>query len=371
MKNIIALIVVMSLSSNIIAQNIIAGEYFFDTKMNYGQGIPIPIVNPANIVELTSSLPVDLLPQGLHRLFVRFQDSNGVWTQTESFPVFIKREEMLTLLRGEYFFDEKVAYGNGTALDLSVQSNITEVLESIPVEDLSEGFHRLFVRFEDNHQHWSQTLSFSVFIKREQLILITGGEYFFDTLVEFGEGIPMEVDSISMATTLSDFIVAPISLPAGNHTLYYRFKDDDEKWSHTYSEEVCVNIIDGEYKVSDDIYCLGDSVLFNYSGSIGSQVYEWDLDNDGSFDDLQTNGESFSFVINNVVDNLAIIPYRLSSNVCIGGFSKIDTLLINYFPEIFIEEEISNLTCNGFCDGMIAITNLGGSPPFDFEWSIG
>ena len=65
------------------AQNIVSGEYFFDTYKNLGQGTSFYIV-PNNVVNKTLSISTNNLSSGMHNLFVRVKDANDTWSLVEN-----------------------------------------------------------------------------------------------------------------------------------------------------------------------------------------------------------------------------------------------------------------------------------------------
>lgn len=369
MKKAITIILAFCLCNWLLAQSIIYGEYFFDNKKDYGTGTPITINNPNGNLTLDFNISVDTLSEGLHRLFVRFRDSNGEWSQTHSYDILIKRESELGIVSGEYFFDTKVEYGDGHPLSLSTPANIAEVVDTLQVDTMSEGLHHLFIRFKDSEGLWSQTFRFNVLVKHNSLHYIVGGEYFFDTLVEYGDGFELDVDNLAAITTSSDAITAPSNLTPGPHIMFYRFVDNKGLWSHTFSEPVCANVVYGEYSTDTTDYCFGDTVFFQYSGSTTQHaVYNWDLDSDGAFDDWQSNGSPFSYVPTSVVGDTATFRYRITSSLC-GSWNKVGVLKVHVSPQTSISQAITGVSCFGYCDGGINISVAGGTPPFAYQWS--
>ncbi|MCB0522543.1 MAG: T9SS type A sorting domain-containing protein [Lewinellaceae bacterium] len=372
MKKIIITILSVWLGHWLAAQNIVKGEYFFDLKKDYGQGTPITIQSPGSNLTLDFNIPVDTLPEGLHRLFVRFRDSGGRWGQTMNYNVLIKRDEVVNIVAGEYFFDAVGDYGTGISLTLSSQSSMSEVLQGLSVGNMPDGLHRLFVRFKDSNRLWSQTMNFNVFVKHQKITVITGGEYFFDTKVEYGQGNPIVVDSLAAITTASSPITIPSGLSPGQHTLYFRFKDSQGLWSHTFEEPVCANVVSGYYQTDAFDYCFGDTVFFSYAGSPSANAtYNWDLDNDGSYDDWQSNGTGFFYVPNLVTNDSAVFKYRITSPTLCPGWNKIDSLKVRMAPAMSVGQAITNASCFGECDGAISLSIGGGTAPFTFLWENG
>ena len=373
MKNYNLLILAILFSPFLWGQNITTGEYFFDTKVDYGQGIPMPVSNPGSNVSIQMEVPVANLPQGLHRLFVRFKDSNNRWSQTQNFPVFVKRTELIQPISGEYFFDTVGPFGGGAALDLTTNTTMAEVTQSIPTTNLTEGFHRLFVRFEDSNHRWSQTLSFSVFIKRQEMIVIESGEYFFDEQVDFGEGLLMNVDSMAAATTVTDAITIPASLSEGEHVLFYRFKDSNGLWSQTLSKRISVfpSILISDIEITNetgnqangsiDITVAGGTPPYIYSWSNGATVEDpADLPADNyQVTITDSNGCVFTFtefVVDDLVNTnntigesiVSVYPNPASDMVYVdfkeAQINSLSLVLMNELGIVLKQQQFSNTT---------------------------
>ena len=237
MKKLFLLLLVSWFGLTLSAQNIVEGEYFFDMKKDYGAGIPITVPSGSDI-SVNTTFDISSLSEGLHRLFVRFKDVGGKWGQTMNYTIFVKRETVSTVVAGEYFFDTVGDYGGGNSLSLLNVGSTNEVVQNLDVAGLSDGLHRLFVRFKDNNGLWSQTMNFNIFIKREKAHVIESGEYFFNEVGDYGTGMPFLIDDISTNTTVSDLIEIPNSLPQGNHILFFRFRDNNNLWSQTFSQSI-------------------------------------------------------------------------------------------------------------------------------------
>lgn len=352
---------------------IVAGEYFFDAVGDYGDGMPLDLIAQAPLTEVVQALPVDTLSDGLHRLFVRFLDSDGLWSHTLNFNILIRHENVTVIEAGEYFFDTVGEFETGTPLDVTGQTPIAEVVQGLPVDTLQDGLHRLFVRFLSSDGKWSHTLNFNVFVKHENITVIKAGEYFFDTLVEYGQGIPLQVDSMESITTASGFITAPMSLTPGQHTMYFRFKDSKGLWSHTFSQLVCVNVVDGQYTTDATSYCFNDTIHFNYSGNVtNSAVYNWDLNENGNYNDWQSNGSDFTYVPNMVVHDSTVFRYRITSSLCPDtDLNKIDSIKVEISPEIIIDSVVMDISCFESADGSIDLTVNGGIVPLEYDWNTG
>ncbi len=359
MKKLILLMMAIGFWSSLFAQNIVEGEYFFDNKVDYGLGTPIVINNPGNsiTVDLNLNDSIDILLDGLHRLFFRFKDSNGLWSHTFSRPIFVKHHQVINIVEGEYFFDEKVDYGDGIPMDVNNQASITfsDIDLDTTMIDLSDGLHRMFFRFKDNTGLWSHTFSRPVWVKHHEVITIVAGEYFIDDMVGYGEGYPIDVDNVSNIIQVIDTILAYGNLTAGEHDLFFRFKDSNGLWSHTCKKTVCTGVVTGTYSADNSSYCQGDTIMFNYSSTETSEAtYSWDLDCDGNYD-LQTNGEPFSYPLPGDFNGTYSIKLNAQSPSCLSSFEFKDTFTFEVHPTYNIPQDV--IVCSGnsytFPDGSV------------------
>ncbi len=71
------------------AQNITAAEYFIDTDPGVGQGTALTINNVG--ADITDSFTVNIgaQPIGFHRMYVRVQDANSVWSLYDNFLFYV------------------------------------------------------------------------------------------------------------------------------------------------------------------------------------------------------------------------------------------------------------------------------------------
>ncbi len=68
--------------------NVLRGEYFFDTDPGFGNGTAIPYSGPlgTNVPDFSFGANLTGLPNGSHYLFIRTQEANGKWSLTNVFP---------------------------------------------------------------------------------------------------------------------------------------------------------------------------------------------------------------------------------------------------------------------------------------------
>ncbi|MEN8716724.1 MAG: hypothetical protein ABF384_17565 [Verrucomicrobiales bacterium] len=148
------------------AQNLVAGEWFFDNDPGEGQGTPLSNLGE-NTTTQNFTIPaatVNGLSEGVHLLGVRFKADDGEWGHTV-WRAFLNQHPNSGLAAGEFFFNTDPGHGAATSLtgisgdDLS--TDFTASLASLPA-----GANLLGVRFKHGDGEWGQTV-FRVFLNPE------------------------------------------------------------------------------------------------------------------------------------------------------------------------------------------------------------
>jgi PKD repeat protein len=135
-----------------VAQQITKGEYFFDTDPGQGQGTALNITGADTITTVAAvTVPANMSP-GLHYLYVRVSGNDNVWSQPESYLLYVHRHQA-PLQAMEYFFDNDPGQGNGTAFSFSMTDTLNWS-QLITVPALSAGQHHLYVRARDADGVW-------------------------------------------------------------------------------------------------------------------------------------------------------------------------------------------------------------------------
>ncbi len=84
------------------------------------------------------------------------------------------------VVKAEYFYDNAaVSYGQGTPLAVPANTGNVQITATLPVNNLSPGFHQAFFRVKDAKEGWS-TLTPKVFMKPWPLENIVGFKYCID-----------------------------------------------------------------------------------------------------------------------------------------------------------------------------------------------
>ncbi|MEL6675448.1 MAG: T9SS type A sorting domain-containing protein [Bacteroidota bacterium] len=84
------------------ASELQAGEWFWDTDPGYGAGQAYGLSGHRDTASL--SIPVDVLPAGIHTLFTRARNAEGHWSHTYQRNTFVKAEPQAKLEKITYFF---------------------------------------------------------------------------------------------------------------------------------------------------------------------------------------------------------------------------------------------------------------------------
>ncbi|MEZ5083071.1 MAG: hypothetical protein R2750_06445 [Bacteroidales bacterium] len=171
-------------------QNITKVEYFFDTDPGYDAGTAVPVVPPS--ADITKNINIDLsaLDDGIHRLFIRAKDDNGVWGHA-NIHTFYKdaiQAPLYDLTKVEYFIDTDPGLGNGTDVPFTPSPHISNLDFSIDISGISDGMHQLYFRTKNQNGQWSLTTR-KIFYKQDYTTsntLITYAEYYFDTDPGYG-----------------------------------------------------------------------------------------------------------------------------------------------------------------------------------------
>jgi hypothetical protein len=139
-------------------------EYFIDDLVTTGLGNQVA-VTPETTVTETFNVDFNVLSQGVHYLYLRARDSNGVWGNARIHPFYVLAAASLPadITSIEYFINTDPGYGAGTAIPITSGShpegNIVIDLAELPV-----GEYTLAIRARDADGIWSpvHTLPFEI-----------------------------------------------------------------------------------------------------------------------------------------------------------------------------------------------------------------
>ncbi|HRY32576.1 MAG TPA: dockerin type I domain-containing protein [Bacteroidales bacterium] len=210
-------------------------EYFIDTDPGFGNGQPIPFTPSVNLTSVGHIINIAALNNGFHTLSVRAMDENGRWSITQ-FKNFLKQVVVLTekkINRAEYFINNDPGFGQGIAIPVETDSTEVDLSFTADLTSLNPGFHRLFVRTQNEAGRWSHS-KIRAFYKKEiqpdTLPLIVAVEYFIDTDPGAGNGHAVNVNP-STNTGFLAFQLDLDNVAFGQHFLFVRAKDENGRWS--------------------------------------------------------------------------------------------------------------------------------------------
>ncbi len=223
---------------NLNNRTIIQIEYFIDIDPGFGNGLLINVI-PDTIISKDINIPMTNVSDGFHTLYFRVKDNQNVWslTHTISFYKYSLSNNTInkTITKLEYFVDFDPGFGNGTSISTSNDTLISKDFV-VPMTNIGNGFHTLYLRAMDNQNNWSLThtmpfckISHSNAINQN----ITKIEYFVDIDPGFDNGT--EVLTNNEINISSDFVIPMTNTVNGFHTLYIRAMDNLNLWSLTHT----------------------------------------------------------------------------------------------------------------------------------------
>ncbi|MDX1571199.1 MAG: hypothetical protein R3200_12005 [Xanthomonadales bacterium] len=151
------------------AENVTAGEYFFDTDPGEGSGTALTLIPGTDpLASAMETIDVSGLAAGPHVLFLRFQDEAGTWGHLigQSFVGRASADYRInSIVSGEFFFDSDPGLDLGSPLDLSpldAGALAVEGTNTVDVFALSEMFHTLSARVQDDFGMFSMNITQSL-----------------------------------------------------------------------------------------------------------------------------------------------------------------------------------------------------------------
>ena len=249
--------------------NIVAAEYFVDTDLGEGNGIELTAKDGAfdsPVEDVEFSLDTSHLKIGLHSLFIRMQNDEGLWGTPRKIIFGVTGEKYITA--AEYFIDSDSGCGNGTPIppsDGSFDEAEESVIPIIHTSDLSPGLHTVHIRMKDSEDHWGTTRGYTFEVLEP--LYITGAECYIDDDPGAGSGTPLNASDGSFDSPIENMEVtfSTCGLSLGSHTLFVRATDSYLRWGEPegIDFEVTEAIVDCECDLNHDGRCdMQDWLLF-------------------------------------------------------------------------------------------------------------
>ena len=211
-------------------------EIFFDDKKDFSQGSSLSLTQGL-IIDINSELDISQfnLNPGFHTAYVRLKDTEGSWGNYKSQMIYLPKErKQVNIDKAEYFYNQIVATGAGTSIELSGGENGMVNVEGLQLDTPEKsGFNRLFVRFGDSDGDWGIPQAARLYMPKERKTsLVTEVEYFVDSKTIPGEGFVTELNASASFST--DIEIRVENLKTGFSNLYVRLKDSDGVWGAYY-----------------------------------------------------------------------------------------------------------------------------------------
>lgn len=215
----------------ILDSSITEAEYFFNLDPGIGNGSVLSVNSNTGELIQTFSIPATMLPEGFNSLYIRTKTSDNNWSLYDRENFYILSLNDYTVKAAEYFFNQDPGVGNGTGLTINDnEGNLTQLF-TIPVDELSDGFHSFYVRTQDNANHWSLYDRKLIYIKDYNLTPdeVIAAEYFIDEDLGVGNGTPFNF--VNPSESMQMLSINTNNLEEGEHMFYIRVQDSNGDWS--------------------------------------------------------------------------------------------------------------------------------------------
>lgn len=135
-------------------------EYFFDTDPGYGNGTDVPISPATDLDDISITVDITGLSEGIHTFHIRTKDDKGNWSldQTGLLAVFAVPATQITQI--EYFIDSDPGFDDGIDVPITAARDVTSSFLA-DTTGLAEGTHTFFVRSKDSQGRYSPVYSTS------------------------------------------------------------------------------------------------------------------------------------------------------------------------------------------------------------------
>ncbi len=315
---------------------------WFDS--NYASSVNVP-VTPAPVLQINTSINTAGLNLGIHTFNIRFKDDSGKFSSVIS-QFFLASGASNNISHYQYWFDDDFA----TAITQSVSPQIQFALTtSLDASNLTNGMHRIHVRFKESGGMWSSVVS-SFFQKSSNgaasLNLITAYRYWLDSLTSpiTTVQLPNPVNPYELVDNLD-----MTNVPKGNHVLNIQFKDTTGLWSVVLSEPFTKNPLPiAAFTASNIAICLGDSVTFS-NQSFDADSFLWNFGDgniSGAFEPVHYYNQSGNYTVSlTAIDTTSGIDSTLAVNSYIAVYG--DPVAQFTYTSSIGEVSFSNTSSNG------------------------
>jgi hypothetical protein len=322
--------------------NITAAEYFFDVDPGAGNATALAVTPGQNPV-IAVPLSVSSLQTGLHRIGIRYRDQYNRWGLTDSRLFYLLLEQLppnLNLTAAEYFFDTDPGRGSATPLTVTPGPNPT-ISAALSVSGLSNGLHRICLRYRDQNNRWGLADARLFYILNEvppALPNIVQAEYFLDSDPGLDNGHDLTISPGTNPAFSGSLDLT--GLHTGLHRICVRYKDQNNHWS--IADARLFYLLFAQDSIPTQQHLAGAEYFINADPGVGSGV-SIALPLDGAWNDT----------LENVADSVSGIPVgqhwvgmRYRDNRGNWGATAVDTFIVGPVVTIYPDPTLSDIILN-------------------------
>jgi hypothetical protein len=291
---------------NEVVDQLISGEYYFDSDPGIGNGTPFQLNNPQSTVDEVIEFDPQTMANGLHSVNFRINNSEDSW----SFPKTVLFTVANTISQGfdnhvveaEYFVNTDPGIGQATPITFTNPSeSVDEVLELENIA-MATGLNVVFIRVKNSFNIWGfakpvmyQNIPVEAKKVNPRIVAL---EYFIDVDPGVGNGAVVEIDSL---TFLEGTYLIPFdpNLTWESHKVGVRVKDNYGQWGTTNGSgfEFCPTPPSGVDSTKGNTVCHGSGDAKLKAWKDGATQYRWwDAQSDGNL--LRTESDNtFNYTV--------------------------------------------------------------------------
>lgn len=219
-KLLLFFIPVFVLSLTTAAQNIVKLEYSVNEFVTEGNGTTVDLPGDSEEVDFNFNIDISNLLPGVHTLFFRTQNEDGVWSFMEKRGFYIPKPiETYQIIAYEYMLTEFDTEGTGEMTILESGTFSVDTTFNIDVSNLDNGVYSIYFRAKNNVGLWSHTEKRTLFIQRPDTTKVDKIHYRFFTDNDDGTWSQTDitpdqlmVDSLFLFNTSGIDTSVPVSL---------------------------------------------------------------------------------------------------------------------------------------------------------------
>lgn len=195
MKYFVFVLVLLTGYLNICAQNITKVEYNFDEFVKQGDGTIVPLPGDETELDSVFTLDVSSLEPGIHVVYLRTQNANGVWSLPTQQTFYIPETNLAeTIVEVEYSIDEFVKQGDGTRISFTKNESVVDSIITLNIASLDAGIHNIYLRTKNDFGIWSLPVQGGFYVSKPDTAKIASVYYRFTGTDYEGDWMSVPVD---------------------------------------------------------------------------------------------------------------------------------------------------------------------------------